>query len=69
MSILFIILALIVNIIIFILVKYKEEIWYLIYQRMGWLEDDWEILFTKNKNYDIIKLIIKGGKYGKISFN
>lgn len=39
MSILFIILALIVNI-IFILVKYKEEIWYMIYQRMGWLEDD-----------------------------
>ena len=69
MAILFIILALIVNIIIFILVKYKEEIWYIIYQRMGWLEEDWEILFTKNKKYDIIKLIIKGGKYGKISFN
>ena len=40
MSILFIILALIVNIIIFILVKHKEEIWYIIYQRMGWLEDN-----------------------------
>ena len=40
MAILFIILALIINIIIFILVKYKEEIWYMIYQRMGWLEDD-----------------------------
>ena len=40
MAILFIILALIVNIIIFILLKYKEEIWYIIYQRMGWLEDD-----------------------------
>lgn len=40
MSILFIILVLIVNIIIFILVKYKEEIWYMIYQRIGLLEDD-----------------------------
>ena len=40
MTILYIILALMVNIIIFIIVKYKEEIWYMIYQRMGWLEDD-----------------------------
>ena len=40
MSILFIILGLIVNIIIFILVKHKEEIWSIIYQRMGLLEDD-----------------------------
>ena len=40
MYILFIILALIINIIIFILVKHKGEIWYIIYQRMGWLEDD-----------------------------
>ena len=40
MYILFIILALIINIIIFILMKHKGEIWYIIYQRMGWLEDD-----------------------------
>jgi hypothetical protein len=29
-----------VDILIIIAVKYKEEIWYIIYQRMGWLEDN-----------------------------
>lgn len=40
MAILFVILALIVDIIIFILVKYKEEIWYEIYKKMSWIEND-----------------------------
>lgn len=31
---------LLVDILIIIAVKYKEEIWYIIYQRMGWLEDN-----------------------------
>lgn len=40
MAILFVILALIVNIIIFILMKYKEEIWYEIYKKIYYTEED-----------------------------
>lgn len=31
---------LLIDVLIMIGVKYKEEIWYIIYQQMGWLEDD-----------------------------
>lgn len=43
---------LIIDIIIIIAVKYKEEIWYIIYERMGWLENEKPNTKTvyKNKN-------------------
>ncbi len=38
-ALLILIALLIIDILILIAVKYKEEIWYIIYQRMGWLEE------------------------------
>ena len=40
----------IIDLIILIGVKYKDEIWYIIYERMGWLENEKSNTNTVYKN-------------------
>ena len=40
MAVLFLLLEVVVLAVILLLMKYKKEIWYIIYKRMGWLKEE-----------------------------